>query len=320
MPRSPYHRPTHVTAWILVCATFPLIWVGGLVTTYEAGMAVPDWPNTYGYNLLLYPPARWLKVWDLCLEHGHRLIGSTVGLITMVLAVMLWRHDGRRWMKGLGLVALAGVTFQGVLGGLRVIGHEALLALAHGCTAPVFFALCAALVTFTSRPWCEERPAQNHSAAGLLRQATLLLGGGFYLQVVLGALIRHRLVSGGSTWFPVWVWLHLIVAGLVVAGTIWLLIYVPRHTSDESTLPRRARLLAVLLLTQVLLGAGAWVTNFGFPAWFQDGIWTFAYTVVQEGRLQVWTTTAHVAFGSLNVIAALSLALWTQRLLAGGRS
>ena len=62
---------------VLVCATFPLIWVGGLVTTYEAGMAVPDWPTTYGYNLFLYPWQTWmLGPWDLFIEHGHRLAGG----------------------------------------------------------------------------------------------------------------------------------------------------------------------------------------------------------------------------------------------------
>ena len=75
-----------------MCATFPLIWVGGLVTTYDAGMAVPDWPNTYGYNLFLYPWQTWLSgPWDLFIEHGHRLLGALVGMI-----------DDRAWSSSSG--------------------------------------------------------------------------------------------------------------------------------------------------------------------------------------------------------------------------
>src|SRR6185295_17166050 len=107
------HSPwPHRFAVLLVCATFPLIGVGGLVTTYKAGMAVPDWPNTYGYNLLLYPWQTWLLgPWDLFIEHGHRLLASSVGMLTICLLVMLWQFDNRRWMKVFGVVALCLVIF-----------------------------------------------------------------------------------------------------------------------------------------------------------------------------------------------------------------
>jgi len=320
MPDPSYSRRAHVVAWGLACAVFPLIWVGGLVTTYDAGMAVPDWPNTYGYNLFLYPPASWLRVWDLFLEHSHRLIGSAVGMIAIVLAVLLWRTDRRRWMRWLGLAALAAVCLQGVLGGLRVIGNEALLAMVHGCTAPLVFGLAAALVTFTSRPWLSAGPPRHDPTAGLLPRVMLLLVGELYLQIVLGALLRHRLVSGGTAWFPIWVWLHLIVAGLVLLGILWLLVYVPRRLPEGARIVGRTRLLGTLFLVQILAGAATWVTNFGFPAWFQDTFWAVGYTVVQEGPLQAWTTTAHVALGSLNLVAGLSLLLWTRRLLVTGRA
>src|ERR1700747_3739654 len=93
----------HRMAVLLVCATFPLIWVGGLVTTYKAGMAVPDWPNTYGYNLFLYPWQTWLYgPWDLFVEHGHRMLAAAVGIITILLLVVLMRFDPRNWVRGVG--------------------------------------------------------------------------------------------------------------------------------------------------------------------------------------------------------------------------
>ena len=139
--------------WCLACATFPLVWVGGLVTTTDAGMAVPDWPNTYGYNLFLYPWQTWLLgPWDLFVEHGHRLLAAS----------RRHAHDrsARRAVatrtiaagcNGLGFAALALVIFQGVLGGMRVLLDERTLAMLHGCTGPLFFALTVAMVVFTSR-------------------------------------------------------------------------------------------------------------------------------------------------------------------------
>ncbi|HEX4413605.1 MAG TPA: COX15/CtaA family protein, partial [Lacipirellulaceae bacterium] len=115
---SGYSARTHRWALVLACATFPLLWVGGLVTTTDAGMAVPDWPNTYGYNLFLYPWQTWLLgPWDLFIEHGHRLLASTVGMLTIGLLVLILRNENRRWMKGLGFAALVLVILQGVLGG-----------------------------------------------------------------------------------------------------------------------------------------------------------------------------------------------------------
>src|SRR5579885_1906450 len=119
----------HRLAMVLCCATFPLIWVGGLVTTYKAGMAVPDWPTTYGYNLFLYPWQTWLfGPWDLFIEHGHRLLGAVVGMLTLALAGCIWRLDGRPWMRWLALAAVGRVIFQGVLGGMRVRLDARLLA------------------------------------------------------------------------------------------------------------------------------------------------------------------------------------------------
>src|SRR5262245_2457852 len=130
----------HRLSVALALVTFPLIWVGGLVTTYDAGMAVPDWPGTYGYNLLLYPWQSWLAAhWDLFIEHGHRLLGATAGLIAIGVVVATFLTDHRRWLRTAACGALALVIFQGFLGGARVLLDQRLVALVHGCIGPLFF-------------------------------------------------------------------------------------------------------------------------------------------------------------------------------------
>ena len=164
-PEQPYNRWPHRLAWLLVLATFPLLLVGAAVTGYGAGMSVPDWPTTYGY--WFYPLHLWIRVWDLFLEHGHRMLAQLVGAITIALAVLLWKLDSRRAVRWLALAAVIGVILQGTIGGLRVIADERLLARLHGCTAPLFFTLCAALVSVTSRRWLAgPPPADRRPRAG----------------------------------------------------------------------------------------------------------------------------------------------------------
>src|SRR4051794_14629768 len=170
-------RP-HYCAVALACATFPLVWVGGLVTTTDAGMAVPDWPNTYGYNLFLYPWQTWLAgPWDLFVEHGHRMLAASVGLITVFLLVVLMRFDHRTWVRGVGLAALCLVIFQGALGGMRVLLDERTLAMLHGMTGPLFFGVTVALAVITSQAWMRgaggESDAMNWSTRPIRLLATV---------------------------------------------------------------------------------------------------------------------------------------------------
>jgi cytochrome c oxidase assembly protein subunit 15 len=319
-PRSPW---PHRLAWLLACATFPLILVGSTVTNYGAGMAVEDWPTTFGY--WFYPLKAWLAVWDLFLEHGHRMLAQVVGLLTIILAVVLWRKDSRRWVWLLGLAAVAGVVLQGVLGGFRVIFAATLLAKLHGCTAPLFFALCAVLVTVTSRKWLGDQEPRREAVARRVQWMTLAVAVALYLEIVIGAQLRHQVAGAWAVdtwtgWFELWVWLKLIGAGLIAAGVAWLLVDVSGNLAGETTIVRRARLLAVLFAIQLLLGAAVWVTKYGWPGWFSDYFWSIDYTVVAEGRLQVIIRTTHVAVGSLSLAAALSLALWSRRILRGTAS
>ena len=375
----------HRVAWGLAVTVFPLIWMGGLVTTYDAGMAVPDWPDTYGYNLFLYPPQSWLGVWDVFLEHSHRLLGAAVGLASIALALLLVRYDGRRPVGWLGVAAVAGVCLQGTLGGLRVVGgkiHETmicgvagplflalaagflavvaqaammastdrrsglvwfrvllvaglcfgaarmgvaaandklLLAKLHGATGPLVFGLATSLVTLTSRRWFTPGKLKPLGPQGL-RSARRIwrlappVSLAIYLQIVLGVQLRHVPPAAAFWWFTLWVWLHLITAGVVLVGVIWIYLSAGRLGADDApTLTRRVRLLAILFLLQLMLGAATWVTNYGWPRWFTEYILALQYTIVAEGAWQVIVTTTHVAVGSLNLAAAVSLVLWSGR-------
>jgi cytochrome c oxidase assembly protein subunit 15 len=160
------HRFAVLTAFI----TFLLLGLGGLVTSHEAGMSVPDWPTSYGYNLFALP----IKFWHggAFFEHSHRLLAFAVGLLTTILTGWLWLKDPRRWMRWLGVVAFLLVLAQGVLGGLRVVWSEAQLGVIHGVVGQSFFILMSALALFTSRFWRQmeniQQPTSNnqHPRAG----------------------------------------------------------------------------------------------------------------------------------------------------------
>ena len=339
----------HRLAWALACATFPLVWLGGLVTTYGAGMAVPDWPTTYGY--WWYPLHLWGLIWDILLEHSHRVLAQTVGLLSIGLALVLWFRDRREHMRRLAVLLVAGVVFQGVLGGLRVLWQDLSLAKVHGCTAPLFFTLTAALVTLTSRRWRqgdappptpepETRPPQAPVpiSSQAFRVVSPLLAGLIYVQVGLGVQLRQIIPDDAPGWFTLWVWLHVSTAILIAAAMVWVTVHAckemgtdsePMGTKSEKTsfgevpvpissgsatiVARRVRWLAMVLAVQLGLGVAVWVTKFGWPRWFTDHVWAVQYIVVAGGRLQVWARSLHTAVGSLSLATAAVLALWSRR-------
>jgi heme a synthase len=313
----------HRFAVLLTCATFPLIWVGGLVTTYDAGMAVPDWPTTYGYNLFLYPWQTWLLgPWELFIEHGHRLLGATVGMLTIALAVVVWARDPRRWMRWMVLAALAGVVLQGVLGGLRVRLDARLLAQIHGCVGPAFFALAAALAVVTSRRWRvgwamptdDAKMVGNAHPTSTLHRLATTTAAIAYVQLLLGSQLRHVQVTADGTVFRIAVWFHLLVAFTLAVHVIMLQVRVWREAAGNTWLRRPASLLLGLIGAQLALGCGAWVVNYGWPAWLGDYSWTASYVVRRESFWQATVTTAHVATGSLILAVAVVMALraWNE--------
>lgn len=190
--KSPkYSRALHAFAWVTAVATLVLICFGGLVTSHGAGLAVPDWPNSYGYNMFLFPVSMW--VGGIFYEHTHRLVASGVGLLTMVLAIWLWVREPRLWLRWLGVLAFVLVVIQGVLGGLRVVLLKDQIGIVHGAIAQLFLGLVAAIALFTSRRWREGRlgadPALDRAGLRwvILGTTSLIL-----VQLLIGAGMRHR--------------------------------------------------------------------------------------------------------------------------------
>jgi len=320
------HRWPHRLAVLLVCVVFPLIWVGGLVTTYDAGMAVPDWPTTYGYNLLLYPWQTWVfGPWDLFIEHGHRLLGALVGVLTIAVSIALWRYDDRRWLRRVGLAAIILVLSQGVLGGLRVIHNDTRLAMLHGCVAPAFFALCVCIAAFTSRWWTSatqgtQLEVTSQREASKVRRLAALTTLFAFLQIVLGAQLRHLPVDASLVAFRAAVMAHLLLAvvltvhGLLLASRIRRKIF--HGGGAKSPLRVSAAVLCLLLGLQLFVGAGTWVVKYSWPAWMVETRWTESFIIRAEGLLQAVTVTAHVANGSLILATSVWLTLRSFRLLS----
>lgn len=306
----------HRLAAALAAAIFPLIWVGGLVTTYDAGMAVPDWPTTYGYNMFLYPWQTWIfGPWDVFIEHGHRLLGAAIGVLSIALAAALYRRDRRVWVRYLGLAAVALVSLQGVLGGMRVRLDARLLAQIHGCVGPLCFALAVALAVFTSRRWRATEGGSggiDHSVFRLALVTTMLA----YAQLVLGSQVRHVSLAADASVFRAAVFLHLFGAALVVVHALLLAARAGWRRGGDSWISGPVRFLAGLVLAQIALGCGAWVVNYGWPAWLSEYAWAARYVVARQSAVQAAVTTAHVAIGSLILATSLTIALRAWRLSA----
>ena len=298
----------------LALATFPLIWVGGLVTTTDAGMAVPDWPGTYGYNLFLYPWQTWLfGPWDLFIEHGHRLLGAAVGLIAIGLAVVTWRCESRPWLRYAAIGALALVIFQGVLGGIRVLLDERLVAMIHGCVAPLFFAYAASLVVFTTKWWRSAPPPGNDAAGVRLMRAAWLLTAVAYVQLMLGALLRHPLFEMPSL-FRGAVLLHVVLAFVLLIQAVMFHASALRGGCLAGRGVRWGSLLVVLLvIAQVTLGAATWVAKYSWPAWLDSYQFAAAYIVQEKSVAQSLIVTAHVANGALIVAILVMQAVGLSR-------
>src|SRR5215470_10269770 len=129
---------------VLAGCTIVLILAGSLVTSNGAGLSVPDWPTTYGWNMFTFPPSMW--VGNILFEHGHRLVASGVGALTIVLVVWLWAAGTPRWLRWLGVAALCAVIAQGLLGGLTVLLFlPPAVSTAHAALAELFLCLTVAI-------------------------------------------------------------------------------------------------------------------------------------------------------------------------------
>ncbi len=189
----------HVFAIVTTALTFLLLFSGGLVTSKGVGMSVPDWPTTYGYNMFLFPISRW--VGGVFYEHTHRLIASGIGLLTVILAVMTFFLEKRRWVRRFALVLMMGVILQGVLGGLRVTLYKNEIGIFHAIVAQTFFALLLIFSVVTSRAFIEKRWSGDLAAAKLrwLSLTGVVL---IYFQLIVAATMRHAHLGLAIPDFP----------------------------------------------------------------------------------------------------------------------
>ena len=176
-------------AWFTALATLGLIGLGGLVTSHGAGMAVPDWPTTYGYNMFLFPISQW--VGGIFYEHTHRLYASGIGLLTVILAVWLQMRSGNPVLNRWAWAAVALVIVQGLLGGLRVSLMKDQIGVIHASLAQAFLVLLVAIAVGLSphwQRWKSEAPAAPPGVGRWVTGVTLMI----FVQLMLGATMRHQ--------------------------------------------------------------------------------------------------------------------------------
>lgn len=287
-------------ALITAGATFLLIVLGGIVTSTESGLAVPDWPTTFGYNMFLYPISE--MVGGILYEHSHRLMGSLVGLLTIFLFILLLIRDSRKWIKYLGLAALIGVSVQGVLGGLRVTELNLNFAILHACLAQAFFSLMCGICLFVSQGWQSNQSEVeiDELLAKKLRRLSLITTSLIYVQLIFGAVLRHtgnRLDAHLLFAFLVTLHICLLVRRLFITG------------EQVQQIGQSFSLLLIgLLAVQLLLGICAYIAK----------ITEIGQTM--SALLSDTITTAHVAIGALMLVISFVITLKIFRLTDSSRN
>jgi len=311
--RDDGHWPSRF-AWVTVATVFLMLITGGLVTSLREGLAVPDWPNSFGHNMLLYPLSEMKG--GVYYEHAHRLYGMLVGLTSIVLMGLVWRTDRRPWVRGLSVAILLMVCVQGVMGGLRVTGHitmsddpeimrpNIVMSIAHGVFAQGVFAALVVLAAAVSARWLgrEVRTAVVGATGDrLLGIACIVL---LFGQLILGASIRHLREPDA---IPAWalhghIGMAFVLIGLLAYWGVRLMV-------RGRTLPllRRAGIAVhAVLAAQVVLGIAAlvvvllWETE-AIPVWL------------------VVPTTAHQVTGAVLMATAAFATAWHFRLASVDR-
>ena len=294
-------RGVHRFAVLVACATFFLIIAGANVTSHDAGLATSDWPLSYGQ---FFPR----MVGNLFWEHGHRLVATGVGLLTIALVICLQIRERRTWVKRLGWIALGGVIAQGLLGGLTVKMNLPLaVSAAHATLAQLFFLTTVSLAVFTSRSWITPVSTVNEDVAGVSIRALCVVALLVILvQLVLGATLRHS-----ATWdqpLPTGLLLAHIGGALIVTLVlgVTILIVLMRHR-DEKYLARPAFVAVALLVVQLLLGLAAYITRTASPS------------DPQPLNPMIAVTVAHVACGALVFATTIVLTLRVFKVVRADR-
>jgi heme a synthase len=262
-----------------------------MVTSKNVGLAVPDWPTTFGYNMFLFPVSKW--VGGILFEHTHRLMGSLVGFLTIVLAVWLWLREDRQWVRSLAVIAVVGVILQGILGGLRVTMMKDQIGIFHACVAQAFLGLLVFIALVTTNFWRSLSTRHfDPSKFSPIKSLAIAITVAIYAQLALGATMRHQhrdlaildFPTANGAWIPdtraaalakinAWrdaralsdvsgfqIWLqmvHRFLALIIAIAVVTFCIRVWRELRDFAALKRLSLLWVALIFVQILLGA--WV-------------------------------------------------------------
>ncbi len=296
---SRYHRGLHYFALVTTGFTFLLVIAGALVTSNDAGLSVPDWPLSHG---------QWMPemVGGVFYEHGHRMVATTVGLLTIVLNILLWKAPSYPWVRALGLVALTAVIAQGVLGGVTVLFFlPTPISVLHASIAPLFFCMVITLSVVTSPNWVHLsrffREGWRKVLKGADRELKLAISMtmALYLQHILGATVRHSgTVNGtkGAVLVTSALVVH-VVGALAVTGLIVFVARVFIKRIHDQTILRLVYLQLSLLFAQLLLGLGSYLVRID-PA-----------NQVQPTVSRIWITTSHLTIGVLLLATSLVVTL-----------
>jgi cytochrome c oxidase assembly protein subunit 15 len=281
-----YSRGLHRWSILLAFCTLLLVVAGGLVTSRDAGLSVPDWPLSYGK---LMPTMEG----GILYEHGHRMVATTVGLLTIVSMVWLLRTERRKWMRMLGIVALVAVITQGVLGGLTVLMLLPWwISTAHACLAQLFFSTTVAMAIFTSDWWLRGPAAIEEDPEFPVRGLSLAAPVFVLSQLALGAAARHKAI--GSIYHISW---SPVVTGVI----LWVSLRILLHYAQNRELRLASLMLLGITFSQVFLGIAAFMTRVAYA------------DAVQPMPLMVTFTVLHVAVGALTMAASVALAILVRR-------
>ena len=326
MSPSPNNRWLHRFAVLTALATLALIGIGGLVTSHEAGMSVPDWPTSYGYNMFFFPLHKWWHAGNIFYEHSHRLFASGVGFLTTILMVWLWLKESRKWMKWLGVAAFLAVVLQGVLGGLRVILFKDQIGIFHATLAQLFFVLTCAIALFTSKWWMAREASEQESrnpqpATRNLFLATTVL---ILFQLILGATMRHQHAGLSIRDFPLaygklWPATDAASVAQYNANRIEITNFNP-ITAFQIQLQMVHRIVAMLILCAVAFCAWRAWRNFSGPLAKLSVFWFVlilcqatlgAATILSDKAADI--ATAHVLVGALSLATGAMLSIIAAR-------
>lgn len=273
----------HRYATLLAVCTLFLVVAGASVTSKEAGLSVPDWPLSYGQVM----PQ---MTGGVFFEHGHRMVATAVGFMTIILTVWLALVETRKWMKTLGIVALGAVIFQGLLGGLTVkLLLPPAVSISHACLAQLFFSTTVAIALFTSKSWLQGPEIVEDHGWPSLRSLAILTPIMVLAQIALGAAFRHRAVG---------VLPHVLFSMVVTLAVLFTATFVIHQFPEHYALSAAAKALLGVTFFQVMLGVAAYYTRL---------------QAAQQPLAMVLTTVAHVATGGLTMASSVILSIQILR-------